>query len=132
MSWTRKPHRAIYVVRYEDMLQRPREMFRGLCRHLLLDPSDTQLLRAIELSSFEQAKAQEAEEDCRERPKQSKSFFRQAAPDNGATSYHTNRLAALSPRTGSKWRALAMCLRGYELAPSSVLLVIAEPIRAEV
>jgi hypothetical protein len=76
MSWTRNPHRAIYVMRYEDMLERPIEMFRGLCRHLLLDPSDTQLARAIELSSFEQAKAQEAEKGYRERPNQSKAFFR--------------------------------------------------------
>jgi Sulfotransferase domain len=76
MSWTRKPHRAIYVMRYEDMLHRPLEMFRGLCRHLLLDPSDIQLERAIELSSFEQAKAQEAKKGYRERPNQSKVFFR--------------------------------------------------------
>jgi hypothetical protein len=76
MSWTRKPHRAIYVMRYEDMLQRPLDTFRGLCSHLLLDPTDTQLSRAIELSSFEQAKAQEAEKGYRERPNQSKSFFR--------------------------------------------------------
>ena len=76
MSWTRKPHRAIYVMRYEDMLQQPLETFRGLCRHLLLDPSDVQLARAIELSSFEQAKAQEAKKGYRERPNQSKAFFR--------------------------------------------------------
>jgi broad specificity phosphatase PhoE len=63
-------------MRYEDMLQRPLETFRGLCRHLLLDPSDIQLVRAIELSSFEQAKAQEAEKDYPERPNQSKAFFR--------------------------------------------------------
>ena len=76
MSWTRKPHRAVYVMRYEDMLQRPLEMFRGLCRHLLLDPSDTQLARAVELSSFERAKSQEAQKGYRERPNQSKVFFR--------------------------------------------------------
>jgi Sulfotransferase domain len=76
MSWTRKPHRAIYVMRYEDMLQRPLETFRGLCGHLLLNPSDTQLARSLELSSFEQAKAQEAEKGYRERPNQSKAFFR--------------------------------------------------------
>jgi Sulfotransferase domain len=76
MSWTRKPHRAIYVMRYEDMLERPIETFRGLCRHLLLDPGDAQLARAIELSSFEQAKTQEAEKGYRERPNQSKAFFR--------------------------------------------------------
>ena len=73
MSWTRKPHRAIYVMRYEDMLQRPLEMFRGLCRHLLLDPSDTQLVRAV--TSFERAKT-EAQKGYRERPNQSKVFFR--------------------------------------------------------
>ena len=76
MSWTRKPHRAIYVMRYEDMLQRPLETFGCLCRHLLLDPSDAQLTRAIDLSSFEQAKAQEAQKGHRERPDRSKAFFR--------------------------------------------------------
>lgn len=76
MSWTRKPHRAIYVMRYEDMLQRPLETFRGLCRHLLLDPSDAELEHAIDLSSFEQAKAQENQKGYRERPNQSKAFFR--------------------------------------------------------
>jgi hypothetical protein len=76
MSWTRKPHRAIYVMRYEDMLQRSLETFRGLCRHLLLNPSDPQLTRAIELSSFDRAKEQEAQKGYRERPHQSKAFFR--------------------------------------------------------
>ena len=76
MSWTRKPHRAIYIMRYEDMLERPLEIFRGLCRHLLLDPTEAQLARAVELSSFEQAKTQEAEKGYRERPNQSKVFFR--------------------------------------------------------
>jgi Sulfotransferase domain len=76
MSWTRKPHRAIYVMRYEDMLQRPLETFRGLCRHLLVNPSDIQLTRAIELSSFDQAKTQETQKGYRERPNRSKAFFR--------------------------------------------------------
>jgi hypothetical protein len=76
MSWTRKPHRAIYVMRYEDMLQRPLETFRRLCRHLLLDPSDIQLTCAIELSSFDRAKMQEAQKGYRERPNKSKAFFR--------------------------------------------------------
>ena len=63
-------------MRYEDMLARPLDTFRGLSRHLLLDPSDAQLASAIELSSFEQAKAQEAQKGYRERPNQSKAFFR--------------------------------------------------------
>jgi hypothetical protein len=43
---------------------------------LLLDPSDTQLVRAVELSSFERAKTQEAQKGYRARPNQSKVFFR--------------------------------------------------------
>ena len=81
VSWTRNPHRAIYVMRYEDMLGKPRETFRGLVRHLQLDPTDEQLDRAIELSSFEKAKAQEQEKGYRERPKQSKAFFREGRAD---------------------------------------------------
>jgi hypothetical protein len=30
LSWTRKPHRAIYVMRYEDMLNEPKKNFRRL------------------------------------------------------------------------------------------------------
>ena len=121
MSWTRKPHRAIYIMRYEDMLERPLEIFRGLCRHLLLDPTEAQLARAIELSSFEQAKTQEAEKGYRERAQTNpKSFSGRDRPDNGASSCHMNRSTALSLSTASKWRALATCLKGYEPAPSSV------------
>jgi hypothetical protein len=29
LSWTRKPHPAIYVMRYEDMLAHPEETFGG-------------------------------------------------------------------------------------------------------
>lgn len=76
-SWTRKPHQAIQIMRYEDMIARPREAFAALARHLLIDATAAQIDRAIELSSFEAAKAQEQEKGYRERPKQSKAFFRE-------------------------------------------------------
>src|SRR5579862_3293112 len=40
LSWTRKPHPAIYVMRYEDMLADPQKTFGALARHLLFTPSD--------------------------------------------------------------------------------------------
>lgn len=76
-SWTRRPHKAILVVRYEDMHAAPVATFGGLARHLLLDPTHEQLVRAIALSSFGEAKRQEGEKGYRERPKQSKAFFRE-------------------------------------------------------
>jgi hypothetical protein len=76
-SWTRKPNRAVYIMRYEDMSADPKGVFSALARHLLMLPSDEQLSRAIELSSFERLKKQESEAGFRERPKVAKQFFRE-------------------------------------------------------
>ena len=75
-SWTRKPHRAIYVMRYEDMLENPMATFGGLARHLLLPASKEQLELAIERSSFEELKKQEEEDGYREKPDSAERFFR--------------------------------------------------------
>jgi hypothetical protein len=77
LSWTRKPHPAIYVMRYENMLAEPEKTFGGLVRHLLLDASPAQLAEAIDRSSFERLKAQEDKEGFRERPEQADRFFRE-------------------------------------------------------
>lgn len=77
LSWTRKPNRAVYVMRYEDMISDPNKVFGALARHLLMLPTDQQLSEAIELSSFERLKKQESEGGFRERPKVAKQFFRE-------------------------------------------------------
>jgi hypothetical protein len=77
-SWTRNPHRALHVMRYEDMLADPRQSFAALARHLLLNPTRSQLRRAIEWSSFERLLAQEKAKGFRERPPHADSnFFRE-------------------------------------------------------
>jgi hypothetical protein len=76
LSWTRRPNRALYIMRYEDMLAAPEATFGKLARHLLLRPEPEQLRRAIELSSFENLQRQEAEKGFREKPKQAERFFR--------------------------------------------------------
>ncbi len=75
-SWTRKPHEAIYVMRYEDMLDNPVQTFRALARHLLLKPSEAELQRAIARSSFDRLKKQEEEGGFAEKPKKAEVFFR--------------------------------------------------------
>jgi len=75
-SWTRKPHPAIYVMRYEDMIADPLRTFGGLARHLLLDAQPEQLEAAIARSAFENLRAQEEQDGFRERPEQSERFFR--------------------------------------------------------
>lgn len=77
LSWTRKPHRAIYVMRYEDMLAEPQKTFGALAHHLLFKPSDGELADAIKRSSFEQLREQEEKDGFRERPKKAERFFRE-------------------------------------------------------
>jgi Sulfotransferase domain len=76
-SWTRKPHPAIYVMRYEDMLAEPRKTFGGLARHLLFKPSKSELADAIGRSSFERLREQEEQEGFGERPEKAERFFRE-------------------------------------------------------
>jgi hypothetical protein len=76
-SWTRKPHRAIYVMRYEDMLNEPGKTFGALARHLLLNPTAAELDLAIKRSSFESLRDQEGEEGFREKPAHAERFFRE-------------------------------------------------------
>ena len=77
LSWTRKPHRAIYVMRYEDMLGEPQKTFGALADHLLFKPSDSELADAIKRSSFEQLREQEEKDGFRERPEKAERFFRE-------------------------------------------------------
>jgi Sulfotransferase domain len=76
-SWTRKPHPAIYVMRYEDMVAEPTRTFGCLVRHMLLDATPGQLAEAIDRSSFEKLRAQEERDGFRERPEMAKRFFRE-------------------------------------------------------
>ncbi len=76
-SWTRRPHRTIYVMRYEDMIADPAKMFGGLARHLLLKPTPEQLQTAIDRSSFDTLRKQEDESGFREKPDNAERFFRE-------------------------------------------------------
>jgi hypothetical protein len=77
LSWTHKPHRAIYVMRYEDMLSVPEKTFGALVEHLLLNATPEQIRRAIEQTSFDKLKNQEEEKGFKEKPKHAERFFRE-------------------------------------------------------
>lgn len=80
-SWTRKPHPAIYVMRYEDMLNEPEKTFGALARHLLLNPMADELALAIKRSSFESLRDQEGESGFKEKPEHAERFFREGRAD---------------------------------------------------
>lgn len=76
-TWTQKPHPAIYVMRYEDMLADPRETFGALARHLLLNPTAAELDMAINRSSFASLRDQEDDDGFQERSEHAERFFRE-------------------------------------------------------
>ncbi|ABS62903.1 sulfotransferase [Parvibaculum lavamentivorans DS-1] len=80
-TWTRTPRPGLLVMRYEDMLDKPRKSFKTVASFLGLKPSSERLERAIKFSSFKVLKAQEEREGFKERPKVSKSFFREGKRD---------------------------------------------------
>ncbi|MDX1710982.1 MAG: sulfotransferase domain-containing protein [Rhodovibrionaceae bacterium] len=61
-SWTETPGLNPHVMRYEDMLTRPREAFAALIRFLGMPEEPERLQRAIEFSSFDTLKQGEARE----------------------------------------------------------------------
>src|SRR5262249_22977199 len=77
LSWTRKPHQAIYTMRYEDMLAEPQKTFGALARHLMLTSTPEQLDGAIDDCSFDKLRAQEEAEGFKERPETAERFFRE-------------------------------------------------------
>jgi Sulfotransferase domain len=76
-SWTHRPHQALHVMRYEDMLAKPELTFRRLCDFLLLKPTRDELAAALEKSSFERLQSQEEDRGFRERPEHADRFFRE-------------------------------------------------------
>lgn len=80
-TWTRVPSPALFVVRYEDMLDKPRKHFKLVAKFLGLNPSPDRLERAIKFSSFKVLKAQEEKQGFKERPEVAKAFFREGKRD---------------------------------------------------
>jgi hypothetical protein len=81
-SWTRVPHPAIYVMRYEDMLAEPAKTFGGLARHLKMNPSPAEVQTALDMSSFENLQAEEKSSGFRERPEAATAGFFRAGKDD--------------------------------------------------
>lgn len=80
-SWTRVPHPALHIVRYEDMLDRPLETFGGIAQFLGVAPPPERLRAAIEATSFESLKKQESQKGFRERSSYQEHFFRSGKRD---------------------------------------------------
>ncbi|HEY4343920.1 MAG TPA: sulfotransferase domain-containing protein [Parvibaculum sp.] len=84
-SWTQTPSPQLLVIRYEDMLAKPRASFKQVTDFLGLKPSPERLERAIRFSSFKVLKAQEQKNGFKERPEIAKAFFREGKAEQWRT-----------------------------------------------
>jgi aryl sulfotransferase len=79
-SWAEADGQRVLLVRYEDMKTQPYETFQTVIRFAGLEDDEARIRKAIEFSSFEQVKKQEAEKGFRERIRPT-SFFRKGETD---------------------------------------------------
>lgn len=76
-SWTKRPNPSLHIMRYEDMLDQPREAFTELALFLQLPADDERLGKAIHKASFKNLQEMEKEKGFRERPEHAEKFFRE-------------------------------------------------------
>ena len=75
--WTRRADPRLHVMRYEEMLARPVQVFAGLAEFLGEQPAPERLARAIEFSAFDELRGQERARGFIEQPVESTGpFFR--------------------------------------------------------
>jgi hypothetical protein len=84
-SWMSVFDRPVFVMRYEDMLRSPLEVFGRLAGFLRLTPARDQLQRAIDKSSFSELSWQEQEKGFKEKPAVAEKFFRAGTADQWRT-----------------------------------------------
>jgi len=94
-SWTKAENEALLVLKYEDLLEDPIKNFGLLADHLRQFPSDAELERAVELSSFEILKEQEREKGFYEKPQSMKEFFRKGKVDQWKNELSTAQVETL-------------------------------------
>ncbi len=77
ISWTESANVPVHLVRYEDMIQSPKETFGRLVQAVGLPLESDRLAKAIQFSTFEQAKQQETAVGFVEKLPDAPNFFRQ-------------------------------------------------------
>lgn len=110
-SWTHKPHPAIHVMRYEDMVAAPAENFGRLVRHLLLDATPAQVGEAIDRRSFDKLRARRNATAFANGQRCRSNSSARGGPASGARFSRRRKSIASCATTASKWHGLVICQR---------------------
>lgn len=77
--WTVDSKLPCFVIRYEDMLDKPLSTFKGVVDFIGMDYSDQEIKTALEFSNFNILKEQEENAGFKEKPITANAFFRKGA-----------------------------------------------------
>lgn len=81
LSWTEQSHFPVLLMKYEDMLQSPYEIFSKAVEFCGLQFTEEEINAAIQKSSFKELQKQEKEKGFREKSPDSQTFFRKGKAD---------------------------------------------------
>ncbi len=81
-SWQQQDQIPVHIVRYEDMKQDPINTFGGIVQFLGIGYDEERLKRAIINSDFKLLQQMEQEKGFKEKPQNSKGFFREGKTGN--------------------------------------------------
>jgi hypothetical protein len=60
LSWVEPIDTKILVVRYEDLVEQPKRFFLDIARHLMMKPTEEQLAKALEVTTFDKLRDMDA------------------------------------------------------------------------
>lgn len=80
-SWTERRNPRTLVVRYEDLRDKPKTTFGKIARHLLMKPTQDQIAKALELTTFDKLKRREETENRAAQRDTLPQFFRSGKAD---------------------------------------------------
>ena len=101
-SWTSHPNPQLYVVRYEDLLAKPRKYFKEVTQFLGLNPPRERLERAIRNSSFKVLKEQERKRSFKEKSQHAEAFFREGRAEQWRDLLSRDQVRAIIDKHGQQ------------------------------
>jgi hypothetical protein len=95
-SWTRDPEVPTCVVRYEDLLARPKEEFTRICRFLDLRADTERVTKAVRFTDFDELQRQEQIQGFEEKPLPTNRFFRTGRAEQWREALSAEQVAAVT------------------------------------
>lgn len=103
-SWTERPEPAVHVVRYEDLLERPRESFAAIARHVRMAPPPEHLDEAIAFCSFDNLRRLERRDGVKDKPSEATEFFRAGRAGQWRDELTATQIERVTARHGVQMR----------------------------